>query len=118
MAGPHTPHLNCTEEADVDPAQAQQDNHIILLIHGLTLLIDKANRLGMGTAAKILHFAKEELVHWAVEMNFHETAADRFVNFHLYNLSILRELIAHIRESTDQNTEPQQEPAPAAMLAG
>ena len=115
MARPHNRQLSCKDETHFDPAQARQDNQVILLIHGLNDLIAKANRLRMGTAAKILYFAKEELVHWAVEMNFHETAKDRFINYHLYNLSSLGKLIAQLRES-DEAREMQQDPDAAAVV--
>ena len=32
----------------------------------------------------MLYTAKEDMVHWAVDMNFHESARDQFVNAHLY----------------------------------
>lgn len=62
-------------------------NHeaITAMVHGLDLFIAQANSADLGTAARILHQAKEDIVLWAVTMGFHETAEDKYINRHLYN---------------------------------
>lgn len=62
----------------------ENDEDILALIKGINDLISQANIADMGMATRILCHAREELVHWAVEMNFHETAEDRFINSQLY----------------------------------
>jgi hypothetical protein len=54
-------------------------------IYGIDALILMAEREDMGMAARILFTAKEELVHWAVTMRFHESAEERFINRQLYS---------------------------------
>lgn len=38
--------------------------------------------------ARILHNAKEDLVYWAVNMNFHETKIEKFTNQLLFSNSL------------------------------
>jgi hypothetical protein len=70
------------------PSSDKQQAAIHGLINGLNTLGIQAEAASMGTAARILFTAKEELVYWAVTMNFHETAQDRFINQNLYNLRL------------------------------
>lgn len=60
------------------------DDTFISAIRGLDLFIAQASSARLGTMAEILHTAKEELIYWAVKMNFHETAMDKFINGILY----------------------------------
>ena len=60
------------------------DDTVISAIRGLDLFIAQASSARLGTMAEILHTAKEELIFWAVKMNFHETARDKFINGLLY----------------------------------
>ncbi len=64
-----------------------RDDAMVSLIYGLNFLINKANSSGMYGAARTLQNAKEDLVYWAVQMNFHETPEEKFINKYLYNYS-------------------------------
>ena len=75
-----------------EPKQSQsaaklktQEESMETLIRGINALVAHAENSDLGTAARILYAAREELVHWAVTMNFHETAQDRFINQRLYD---------------------------------
>jgi len=65
-------------------AYEDRDAVILALIKGINMLIMQANASEMSTASRILCNAREELVHWAVDMNFHETVAEQFINEQLY----------------------------------
>ncbi len=56
------------------------------LLQGLDQLVDQAQASDMPMAARIFFTAKEDLVHWAVTMHFHESAEDRFINSKLYTV--------------------------------
>lgn len=73
------------------------------LINGLNALIHQASVAQLGPATRILHQAKEELVHWAVEMDYHESPKEKYINYHMYHcgLQALGEIIARI--STMEN---------------
>ena len=77
-------------------AQKRKDDAMASIISGLNVLIAQASGADMGMASRILYTAKEELVHWAVDMNFHECSKDRYVNRHLYEsgLHAIGEFIA------------------------
>jgi len=81
------------------------DEVLVTLTSGLNMLIAQASAARMGMAARILYSAKEDLVHWAVDMNFHETAQDHFVNRHLYDngQSTLGEFLARINTLQDES---------------
>lgn len=81
----------------------ERDEALAALIKGVNMLIAQANGARLGTAVQILHGAKEELVHWAVNMNFHETARDRFIQQHLYDsgLFALGEFLAGVSALED-----------------
>ena len=85
--------------------EKQKDDMMISIINALNILIAQASSTDMGTAARILYNAKEELVHWAVDMNFHESCKDRFINQHLYDsgLHAVGEFISRIGEMKDDN---------------
>lgn len=68
----------------VVPANPQCDKAMALLIRGVSLLIAQARHSGMNNAVRILSMAKEDLVYWAVNLNFHETAKEQFINQQLY----------------------------------
>jgi hypothetical protein len=80
---------NTTQEENgggrkMPPSDMQRkDDQVTAIIHNLDLLIAHAGGAGLGTAARILSDAKEELVHWAVTLDFHESPQDAFVNRHL-----------------------------------
>ena len=63
----------------------QQMETVDELLRGLDALAARAEAADMGMAARIFYTAKEELVHWAVTMHFHESAQDRFINRRLYD---------------------------------
>lgn len=63
-----------------DCPSPDKDAAVANLIQGLSLLMAHARRQDLGNAARILATAKEDLIYWAVDMNFHETAKDRFLN--------------------------------------
>lgn len=65
-------------------AEKKVDDTLIATIQGIDLFIAQASSLGLGTMARILRNAKEELVYWATELNLHETSADKFINQLLY----------------------------------
>ncbi len=69
--------------------EAYKDELMVSFISTLNILISQASAAQMGTAARILYTAKEEMVHWAVDMNFHESAKDQFINRHLYESGLL-----------------------------
>lgn len=68
--------------------EKQLDDTVIGAIQALDLFIAQATSMGMGTMARILNNAKEDLVFWAVDMNFHETKIDKFTNQLLYSNSL------------------------------
>lgn len=61
-----------------------RDAAIAQLIAGLNYLVAQSQEANLGTAARILCTAKEDMVHWAVDMNFHESARERFINNQLF----------------------------------
>ena len=61
-------------------AQQDRDETIAQLIAGINYLVTQSQAANLGTAARILSTAKEDMVHWAVDMNFHESARERFIN--------------------------------------
>ena len=61
-----------------------RDAAIAQLIAGLNYLVAQSQAANLGTAARILCTAKEDMVHWAVDMNFHESARERFINGQLF----------------------------------
>lgn len=61
------------------------DKVVTTIIRGLDLFIAQSNGAGVGTVARILHNAKEDLVYWAINMNFHETAQEKFYNRLMYS---------------------------------
>ena len=67
-------------------AEKDKDAAVVSLIHGVSLLIAHARRSGIGKAIQILSTAKEDLVYWAVDMNFHEAAEDHFINRHMHGI--------------------------------
>ncbi len=81
------------------PAPAlDKDASIAALIAGLNYLTMQAQMANLGTAARILCTAKEDMVHWAVDMNFHESARDQFINSQLCGPfgNGVNDLIAHM----------------------
>lgn len=84
----NTHEKNAPVEWDSD-YENRLDDAVINAIQRLDLSIAQANALKLDTMARILHTAKEELVFWAVEMNFHETKADKFINRLLYANSFI-----------------------------
>jgi hypothetical protein len=81
-----------------------KDDAIAAVIAGLNVLIAQASGADMGMAARILYNAKEELVHWAVDMDFHETAKERFINHHLYETGhgALGDVLARVSALQDE----------------
>ncbi len=86
--------------------QRQREEAIDILISGLDALAVQAEEANLGTAARIFFTAKEELVHWAVNMNFHESAQDRFINQRLYGdrLFKIETFINRVRAIKDSGT--------------
>lgn len=86
-------------------AQKRKDDAMASIISGLNVLIAQASGADMGMASRILYTAKEELVHWAVDMNFYECSKDRYVNRHLYEsgLHAIGEFIARLSEVKDDH---------------
>jgi hypothetical protein len=66
-------------------AAGDRSDHFLNLVEGLNALIAQADHMEMGMAVRIFSNAKDELIHWGVDMNFHETLSDRFINHHLYS---------------------------------
>ena len=62
----------------------RMDDTVTATIGVLDILIAQASSTGVGTVARILNTAKEDLVYWAVKMNFHETPQEKFINRLLY----------------------------------
>ncbi len=73
---PHSPSAP-QDHNDRDEAMAK-------LIAGLNYLVAQSQAANLGTAARILSVAKEDMVHWAVDMNFHESARECFINNQLF----------------------------------
>lgn len=65
-------------------ASAHKDEIFLSLVDGINTLIRQARDNDLGHAARLLTTAKEDMVFWAVSMNFHETPEERFINKHLY----------------------------------
>ncbi len=76
------------------------------LIIGLDALIEQARESDLSMAARIFTTAKEEMIHWAVTMNFHETVQDRFINQQLCQsrFAVIGDLIARMRTIKDPAT--------------
>ena len=82
----HASNNNSSYNANYDSVEEKHiDDTLITVIQGLDLFIAKANNAKLGTMARILHNAKEELVYWAVDKGLHETAEEKFVNRMLYS---------------------------------
>lgn len=86
--------------------EKHNDDFVITVIRGLNLFIAQATSAGCGTVARILHGAKEEIVFWAVNMGFHETLEEKFINQHLYNndLFAASDFIVKFAASLDRKT--------------
>lgn len=61
------------------------DKLVTTIIQGLDMYIGGASSAGAGTVARILATAKEDLIYWAVSMDFHETNQEAFINRLLHN---------------------------------
>ena len=72
--------LSCCEDA----RKKKLDDFTIAVIYQLNNLLKEASDMQCGMIAKVLHSAKEELVYWAVDMDFYESDENIFVNRHLY----------------------------------
>ncbi len=83
-----SPKSTSTPQPPVD-----KDSTVANLIQGLNLLAAHARQQGLGNAARILATAKEDLVYWAVDLNFAESPKDRFINQHLYGTNLQGELM-------------------------
>lgn len=83
-----------------------KDDTAMSLIRGLDFLITKANTARLATAAGILHRAKEELIYWAVDFDFHESKQDTFIYNNLYNTAgfQIADFIAHYAAIQDSKT--------------
>ncbi len=93
---------NKTAES-TDVKAKQLDDTIIYAIQGLDFYIAQASAMKLGKMARILRTAKEELIFWAVDMNFHETKAEKFINQLLYANSFVpdadfREKVSSVRD--------------------
>jgi hypothetical protein len=77
------------------------------LLQGLDALVAQAESADMGTAARIFYTAREDLVHWAVTMHFHESAQDRFINRRLYDnrLSSVEAFITRAIQNADARSD-------------
>lgn len=75
-----------TREESDDTAQSKEER-TLCIIREINSLIALASREGLGSVARMLYAAKEDIVYWAVDMNFHETTKDKFINTHLYSKS-------------------------------
>lgn len=60
------------------------EKQLLAIIRKINKLITQANSDNMGTAARILCNAREELVYWAIDIHCNETATEQFVNKHLH----------------------------------
>lgn len=67
-------------------AASGKDAAMASIVRGLNLLASHARHHGLGNAARILASAKEDLVYWAADMNFHESSKDRFTNQPMYEV--------------------------------
>jgi hypothetical protein len=74
-----------TEESD-DTTQSKEER-TLCIIREINSLIALASREGLGSIARMLYTAKEDIVYWAVDINFHETTKDQFINTLLYSKS-------------------------------
>lgn len=66
-------------------AEKKKDDAVIALIKGLDLLMAYACVSELFCAERMMHAAKEKIVHWAAEKDFFESDKERFVNRHLSN---------------------------------
>jgi len=76
---------SCSKISYSENEEKRKDEAVIRLIAGLNYLIGQAKCSRLGTAALILHRAKEEMVYWAVDENFHESSKDHFIQKHMLN---------------------------------
>ena len=77
--------LTRSQKKKASEEEKYKDNMVVGIIRGLDILKAQATSANLGSAARILHEAKKDLVYWAVEKGFHETAEEKFINQHLYN---------------------------------
>ena len=78
-----------TKTINVQNENPHYDEAVVELIRGLNFLIAKANEKQLAVAANILYRAKEDLVFWAVDLQFEESARDKFIFQHLFNDSLV-----------------------------
>lgn len=95
---------NIKRENCAQSEENRKDVAIASIISGVNLLIAQASGADLGTAARILYMAKEELVHWTVDMNFHETSKEQYINRHLYESGLLAlgEFLARVSAIKDE----------------
>lgn len=77
---------NSTKPLDRNNREA--DEIVVSAIQGLNFFIAQANNAQLGTMARILHTAKEDLVFWATDMEFYESRKEKLLNMLLYNNSL------------------------------
>jgi len=84
------------------PAKIDKEEAMIKIISAINLLILQSNASGLGTAARILHTAKEDLAYWVVSMNFYEAKQDKFINQCVYDNG-MSALISMLSKFSDTN---------------
>lgn len=68
--------------------EKRKDDTIISFVQGLDIFIAQATSANLGTASRILHEAKADLVYWAAKMNYYESDEENFINKHLYGSAL------------------------------
>lgn len=89
------------------------DDFVVAIVRGLDLFIAQATSASVGEVARILYHAKQELVYWAVEENFHETPQSKFINQHLYNNDLFAASDFLRRALGNKRKKPFTQPFPA-----
>ncbi|MBN8531366.1 MAG: hypothetical protein J0L97_05840 [Alphaproteobacteria bacterium] len=84
--------------------EKRMDDTVVAIIRGLDLFSAQASSANLGTAARILQQAKEDLVYWAAKMRFYESAEDKFINQHLYQnqLFVVSDLLNQLSAISSQ----------------
>ncbi len=90
--------LQASRHASPEADKKQKDDAVVSMIRGLDVLIEYARSSDLTAAARMLYSAKENIVYWAVDQNFHETAEDRFVTQHMLGGSVHSALVLMVNQ--------------------
>ncbi|NDF11800.1 MAG: hypothetical protein EB060_03160 [Proteobacteria bacterium] len=97
--------LSTKELRDETLSKKNQDDAMVYAIRCLNLLIARSNHEGLEKMKEILNDAKEELLYWAVEMDFYQDPKSKFINHYLFDngLFAVADFVSRFSAIKDKN---------------